>query len=131
LFRAIDAWQPTLLIDEADAFMRENEELRGLINCGHTRDSAYIVRVVGEKFVPTQFNVWGAKAISGIGYLADTLMDRSLILALRRKLPHEHIERLRHAEPMLFNHLAAKLARFAEDYQEQIRIARPEFCQQS
>lgn len=47
LFRAVDAWKPTLLVDEADAFMRENEELRGIINAGHTRDSAYVVRVVG------------------------------------------------------------------------------------
>lgn len=125
LFRAIDAWQPTLLVDEADAFMRENEELRGLINCGHTRDSAYIVRVVGENFTPTRFNVWGAKAISGIGHLADTLMDRAVVLELRRKLPNESVDRLRHAEPELFNTLAAKLARFADDYQHSVRVARP------
>ncbi|MGZ8176173.1 MULTISPECIES: DUF3631 domain-containing protein [Methylobacter] len=130
LFRAIDAWQPTLLVDEADAFMRENEELRGLINCGHTRDSAYIVRVVGENFTPTKFNVWGAKAISGIGHLADTLMDRAVILELRRKLPHESVERLRHAEPDLFNTLAAKLARFADDYRGLVRDARPHLPEQ-
>ncbi|MDD5462874.1 MAG: DUF3631 domain-containing protein [Methylococcales bacterium] len=130
LFRAIDAWQPTLLVDEADAFMRENEELRGLINCGHTRDSAYIVRVVGENFTPTKFNVWGAKAISGIGRLADTLMDRAVILELRRKLPHESVERLRHAEPDLFNMLASKLARFADDYRCQVRVARPQLPEQ-
>ncbi len=130
LFRAIDAWQPTLLVDEADAFMKENEELRGLINCGHTRDSAYIVRVVGENFTPTKFNVWGAKAISGIGHLADTLMDRAVILELRRKLPHESVDRLRYAEPELFNTLAAKLARFAVDYRYQVRAARPHLPEQ-
>ena len=126
LFRAVDAWRPTLLVDEADAFMRDNEELRGLLNCGHTRDSAYIVRVVGENFTPTRFNVWGAKALAGIGHLADTLMDRAVTLELRRKLPHENVERLRHAEPGLFDDLAAKLARFAEDYRDAIRRARPE-----
>jgi hypothetical protein len=130
LFRAIDAWKPTLLIDEADAFMKENEELRGLINCGHTRDSAYIVRVVGEDFTPTKFTVWGAKAISGIGHLADTLMDRAVILELRRKLPHESVERIRHAEPDLFQTLAAKLARFADDYRGQVRDARPHLPEQ-
>jgi len=130
LFRAIDAWQPTLLVDEADAFMKENEELRGLINCGHTRDSAYIVRVVGENFTPTKFNVWGAKAISGIGHLADTLMDRAVVLELRRKLPHESVERLRHAEPGLFNMLASKLARFADDYRSQVWAARPHLPEQ-
>jgi hypothetical protein len=29
LFRAIAAWRPTILIDEADTFIRENEDLRG------------------------------------------------------------------------------------------------------
>ena len=125
LFRVIDTWQPTLLVDEVDSFMRENEELRGLLNCGHTRDSAYTVRIVGEAMVPTRFNVWGAKALAGIGHLADTLMDRAITLELRRKLGHETVERLRHSEPELFETLAAKLARFADDYREAVRVARP------
>lgn len=126
LFRAIDAWSPTLLVDEADAFMRDNEELRGILNSGHTRDSAYIVRTVGDEHTPKLFNVWGAKAIAGIGHLADTLMDRSVILELRRKLPHEQVSRLRHAEAGLFDDIASKLARFADDSKEAVRQSRPE-----
>mgnify|MGYP001170051897 CR=1 FL=1 len=126
LFRAVDAWKPTLLVDEADAFMKDNEELRGLLNCGHTRDSAYIVRVVGDDHTPKRFNVWGAKALAGIGHLADTLMDRAVVLELRRKLPHEEVLRLRHAEPGLFDDLAAKLARFVQDYREALRRSRPD-----
>lgn len=125
LFRAIDAWKPTLLVDEADAFMKDNEELRGLLNCGHTRESAYIVRVVGDDHTPKRFNVWGAKALAGIGHLADTLMDRAVVLELRRKLPHETVSRLRHAEPGLFDDLAAKLARFALDQSDALRRSRP------
>lgn len=125
LFRSIDTWRPTILIDEADTFMRENEELRGMINCGHTRDSAKIIRVVGDDFTPTTFHVWGAKALAGIGHLSDTLMDRAIILELRRKLANESIERLRHAEPDLFRTLTAKLARFAQDYADKVQRARP------
>jgi putative DNA primase/helicase len=125
LFRAIDAWSPTLLIDEADAFMKENDELRGLLNSGHTRDSAYVIRTVGDNFTPTKFSTWGAKALAGIGHVADTLMDRAVILELRRKLPHEKVERMRQAEPGLFDGLQAKLARFAEDYSDKVRQARP------
>jgi len=126
LFRAVDAWKPTLLVDEADAFMKDNEELRGLLNCGHTRDSAYIVRVVGDDHTPKRFNVWGAKALAGIGHMADTIMDRSIVLELRRKLPHEEVLRLRHAEPGLFDDLSAKLARFAIDTRERLRRCRPD-----
>ncbi len=125
LFRVIDKWEPTLLLDEADAFMRDNEELRGLINCGHTRDSAFVVRVVGDTHEPTKFNAWSAKAISGIGHLAETIMDRSVVLELRRKMPHENVDRIRHAEPDYFTVLASKLARFADDYREVIRKSRP------
>ena len=125
LYRAIDAWKPTLLIDEADAFMKDNEELRGIINSGHTRDLAYVIRTVGENFTPAKFNTWGAKAIAGIGHVADTLMDRAVILELRRKLPDEKVERVRYAEPTLFDDLRAKLARFSGDYSDQVRQARP------
>lgn len=126
LFRSIDAWNPTLLIDETDACLKDHEELRGLINCGHTRDSAFTIRCVGDDHTPKRFNVWGAKALSGIGHVADTLMDRSIILELRRKLPGESVDRIRHAEPGLFIELCQKLARFADDNSERVRLARPE-----
>ena len=126
LFRVIEAQSPTLLIDEADAFLRENEELRGIINSGHTRQSAFVIRTVGEEFEVKQFSTWAAKAIAGIGKLADTIMDRAIVLTLRRKLPDETIERLRYARPGLFEALAAKLARFGDDYGAAIGRARPE-----
>jgi putative DNA primase/helicase len=126
LFRVIDAWQPSLMVDEADAFMKDNEELRGILNSGHTRDSAYVVRTVGEDFTPKQFSTWGGKAIAGIGQLADTLMDRSIVLDLRRKTPHEQVERLRYAESGLFDDLASRLCRFSGDNREAVRRARPE-----
>jgi len=44
-FRVIEEMRPTLLIDEADTFLRGNDELRGILNAGYTRDTAYVVRV--------------------------------------------------------------------------------------
>lgn len=126
LYRTVEKWQPTLLIDEADSFMKENEEMRGLLNCGHTREGAYIIRVVGDNHEPTRFCTWGSKALAGIGKMADTIMDRAVVLELRRKLPHEQVERLRYAAPDLFENLASKLCRFANDHREDIRNARPD-----
>ncbi len=125
-FRVIEAHSPTLLIDEADSFFKDNEELRGVINSGHTRQSAYVIRTVGDDHTPQQFSTWGAKAISGIGHLAETLMDRAVILELRRKLPNESVQRLRHAKKSLFDQLASKLARFADDSAQAIGEARPD-----
>jgi putative DNA primase/helicase len=125
VYRVIESHAPTLLIDEADTFMRDNEELRGVINSGHTRQSAYVIRCVGDDHEPRQFSTWGAKALSGIGHLPDTIMDRSVILELRRKLPSESVQRLRHADPLTFKRLASKLARFADDFSAVIQRARP------
>ena len=45
LFRAIEEARPTLLIDEADTFLQANDEMRGILNSGYTRKTAYVVRV--------------------------------------------------------------------------------------
>jgi hypothetical protein len=34
LFRSVEAWKPTLLIDEADTFAKMSDELRGILNAG-------------------------------------------------------------------------------------------------
>ncbi len=130
LFRAIEAWQPTILIDEADTFIRGNEELRGLVNAGHTRASAFVGRTVsvGDGHEPRMFDVWGAKAFAGISldkHLPDATMSRGIVIGLRRKLPDETVTRLRHADRAIFETLASKLARFALDYAEQVCTARP------
>jgi hypothetical protein len=126
VFRVIEAHLPTLLIDEADSFMRENEELRGVINSGHTTETAFVIRTEGDDHVPVQFSTFCAKVIAGIGKQSETIMDRSIVLALRRKLPNEHVEKLRRADFGLFDELRSKLARFAEDYAADIKKAVPE-----
>lgn len=125
LFRSIELWSPTLLIDEVDAFLRDNEEARGILNAGFTRDSAVVIRCVGDDHMPTPFRVWGAKALCGIGKIADTLADRSIPLRLRRKLPGEATEVLRHSDPALWTNLRSRMMRFAQDNAEQIGKARP------
>jgi putative DNA primase/helicase len=125
LFRSIEAFEPTLLIDEADAFLGQNEELRGIINSGHSRQSAFVIRTVGDNFDPTRFSTWGAKAISGIGQLSDTLKDRSILLVLRRKQPNEKRDRLRHADMQQFEQVKSKLARWVDDNLASLKFARP------
>lgn len=128
MFRSVELWTPTLLIDEADTFIRQNDELKGLINAGYTRSNAFVGRVVGEKLEPKLFKVWGAKALAGIAlekHLPDATMSRAIVFQLRRKLPHEVVIKLRHAEDGLFEGIASKLSRFSDDYSQLVRLARP------
>ena len=123
VFRTVDKWMPTLLIDEADTFLRQNDELRGVLNSGHTRSSAFVIRTVGDDHEPRRFSTWGAKGVAMIGKLPDTLADRAIPVAMRRKLPSETVTRLR-GDP--FEPLRQRLARFAEDNLAAIKRAEPE-----
>jgi hypothetical protein len=51
-FRTIERYAPTLLIDEADTFFRNNPELMGILNSGHRRVFAKIIRLVGDNHEP-------------------------------------------------------------------------------
>jgi hypothetical protein len=39
LFRVIEEAEPTLLIDEADTFLQGNDEMRGILNAGYSRET--------------------------------------------------------------------------------------------
>lgn len=83
LFRVIEKYHPTLVIDEADNFATFNDELKGLLNAGHMRDTAQVTRTVGEKYDPKTFSTWSPKAFTAIGSLPDTIEDRSVLIVMR------------------------------------------------
>jgi hypothetical protein len=95
LFRTIEKYGPTLLIDEADTFVRDNDDLRGILNSGHTKTTAVVIRAVGDDHEPRLFSTWCPKAIALIGKLPGTLDDRSIEIGMRRRATGEHIEQLR------------------------------------
>jgi len=126
LFRTIEKYSPTLLIDEGDTFLRDNDELRGVLNSGHTRKTAKCIRAVGEDHDPRAFSTWCPKAIALIGRLPGTLEDRSIQIAMRRRTPNERVHRLRQdkidAECL---NLRRKAVRWAEDHLLVLRDADP------
>jgi putative DNA primase/helicase len=94
VFRIIDLAHPTLLIDEADTFLPENEVLRGVLNSGHSTAAPYVVRCVGDDYTPRQFSTWTPVVIARIGKLPDTLTDRSIVIAMQRRTANERVEPL-------------------------------------
>jgi hypothetical protein len=125
LFRGIEQWQPTMLIDEADTFLRNHDELRGVLNAGHTRSQAYVIRTVGENHEPRAFCVWAPVAIALIGKLPSTLADRAIVVRMRRKLPSEHVERLRFDRLEEAETLRRRCLRWAQDHLPQLTTCDP------
>lgn len=126
LFRSIEVGSPTLLIDEAETFLGEREELRGVLNSGHYRDGAFVVRTTGDDHEPRCFSTWAAKALALIGRLPDTLTDRSIVIPMRRRAPDEQIERLRLDRSGAFSELCRRAARWAADRLVELRAADPD-----
>ena len=126
VFRYINACHPVLLIDEADTFARDDEALRGILNSGHTRDTAFVIRCEGDDNTPKEFSTWAPKAIAAIGNLAATLRDRSIILPMRRKKPGERVIKLRAQGSDAFVTLRRKAARWIGDNLKALKGAKPE-----
>ena len=125
IFRSVELWSPTLGIDEADAFLKDNEEARGLINSGLYREGAMVIRCVGDDHTPTKFSTWAPKILCGIGKLAGTIEDRSIPLRMRRKVKGETAANIRRSDPQPWLDLQSRLARWAADHQHAIASARP------
>jgi hypothetical protein len=104
LFRAIELFKPTLLLDESDLYLNDarkgagaelNLALQALVNGGFDRDDAHIIRVEGERVrKPHLFSIWCALGLARIGVAASTIEDRSIVIRLTRKATSEKVARL-------------------------------------
>jgi len=127
LFRSVEKWQPTLLIDEADTFLKGDPEMQGVLNSGHVRQFAYIVRCDGPNYEPKRFSTWAPKAIAFIGKdkMHSTTRDRSIEVLLRRKLTSEPVATLRADHYREFIPIKKKCLRWARDHLKAIRTIDP------
>ena len=87
---------PTLLLDESDTvFGRKasdnHEDLRGILNAGHQRNRPYI-RWDAMNRCREDCPTFSMAALAGIGDLPDTIMDRAVIIRMRRRAPGENVD---------------------------------------
>jgi putative DNA primase/helicase len=125
MFRVIEKSRPVVLVDEADSFLKDSEDHRNIINSGHARGGA-VVRLVGDDFEPRAFSTFAPVALASIGSLADTIMDRGIVIAMRRRLSSEPVDRFRSDRAGHLHELARKVARFVADHEHALRNADPD-----
>ncbi len=122
LYRLVEKWKPCLLIDEADTFLGSYDELRGILNAGHTRHVAYVVRWNPEKEREEVFNTFAPKIVALIGSLPATLSDRAIELSLARKRSDQRVSRVPLNPLDAWRELRRKLVRWAEDIQDELSL---------
>ena len=100
IFRKIsdDAGLPTLLLDEVDSIFTGgktdmNEDLRGLLNSGYRRGAvAGRAAARGREIVTEEWPSFCPVALAGLNQLPDTLMTRSVIVAMKRRRHDQKVE---------------------------------------
>jgi hypothetical protein len=130
--RSIGADPPTLLVDEADTLWGtrkqadSNEDLRGLLNAGHQRNRPMLRWDVTTRTLD-QLDTFAMAMLASIGDLPDTIMDRAVVIRMRRRAPTEHVDpyRTRRDAPPL-NQLRDQLAGWARQQLRELQHATPE-----
>jgi len=103
IFRTIEMYARknntvTLMMDEAELLATKSErseDLRQILNAGY-RQGQFVLRCgrkSDENFEPKQFTVYCPKVLVLIGNLPDTLADRCIPIAMRRRKPGEQVDR--------------------------------------
>lgn len=125
IFRTLDKYRPTLLLDEVDTYLSNADELQGILNGGISRRTAMTARC--EKYAdgdiePRIFRTFGFKVMSGIG--ADrsgtALVDRAIVLRLSRKTRNDKRDKLRHIPSDQWESICRKLMRLSLQYSEAV-----------
>jgi hypothetical protein len=123
---------PTLLWDEIDTIFgpkaKENEEIRGVLNAGHRRGATAGRCVVHGKTIETEeLPAYCAVAIGGLGNLPDTILTRSVIIRMRRRLPQESVKPFRRRIDGPPGHaLRDRLQAWTESVRHRVRETWPE-----
>lgn len=132
LVRTIEATDPpTLWVDEADAIWgpkagEANEDLRGIVNSGHQRGRPYIRYDITTRR-NERHSTFCMAGLAGIGDLPDTIMDRAVVVRMRRRAPGETVApyRTRRDGPALAQ-LRDRLCQWVTGHVETLTAAEPD-----
>jgi putative DNA primase/helicase len=117
-----------LLFDDGEGYIRaDNRDMMSILDSGHGRAGASVLRCDGDKHDPKDFPTWTPKAIGKVGDLPPSLKTRSIVIKMKRKRKDEHVADLTQAdEKRLKKELARKIVRWVWDHRAELRRSEPE-----
>ena len=123
LFRIVDTDGVSLMCDEADNLLQaaSGSELLGILNSGHRRATAYVLRSVPTPeggWTTQQFSTFAPIAFAGLKNLPETLQDRSIIIRMKRALKGERQAHLVNGYSPILVECRRKFMRWATDLNE-------------
>jgi putative DNA primase/helicase len=125
LFRAVEQFHPTVILDETEKYIEHGSDLHALLNEGHCKGGT-VLRVLGDKLELREFSVFAAVAFAANGRLADDLEQRSIVIEMQRRRADEDVTELREDRCEQLQNLARMCARWADDVVDIIRDHDPD-----
>ena len=132
LYRVMEQFKPTLLIDEIDTSLKDKNELLGIVNAGYSRHASNVPRMNQDKGgIVEKFDVFGAKVFSGIGEMKGTFASRAIRFELRRKTNSDKVKRFnkRTLPYETTNELQRKVKRWAVDNRQAVQAVQTPLLQ--
>lgn len=132
LYRVMEQFKPTLLIDEIDTSIKDKKELLGIVNAGYSRHANNVPRVNTDKGgIVEKFDVFGAKVFSGIGEMKGTFASRAIRFELRRKTNSDKVKRFnkRTLPYETTNEIQSKVKRWAVDNRQAVQAVQTPLLQ--
>jgi hypothetical protein len=126
IYRMIEQWEPSIIVDEADTALVNNDALREVVNTGWSKGST-IPRCVGRdketvRLFPTFIpKVLGMKERR----LPDTTLSRTIIIEMRRKKLCDRVERFQYEDDPGLGELRQKALRWTNDNVAALKDANP------
>ncbi|UUO03629.1 DUF3631 domain-containing protein [Mycolicibacterium novocastrense] len=123
---------PTILLDEADTVFGGRkaakdsvaEDLRGFINAGHSRGAPYLRWDMNSRQLET-CPTFAMAVLGGIGDMPDTIEDRAVVVAMRRRASGETVDQFRRRSIPALHALRDRLATWIREHLGELRTAEP------
>ena len=118
-FHRVDRFQPTMLIDEADSYAKQNPQLTTILNSSNRQRMAYVIRV------KQRYSTWCAKCIAMIGWLQKTWQERSIEIRLFKKKASEKTKSVSDKELVRLKDFPSALYRWSADHIQGVKKQKP------
>jgi putative DNA primase/helicase len=125
IYRSVEGERPTLILDEVSWVVDLKDERQSIL-CGGFERLGYVEVCEGESADITvkRYSTYCPKAFGLIGKLTATLMDRSIEVAMKRKL-NENVDRLRRRDNDDHANFRRQCLRWENDNREALAAITP------
>jgi putative DNA primase/helicase len=118
----------TLILDEADTYMDEQTQLKGILNSGHQRTTAKVVRCEKRKdggYDPKEFPTFCPMIYARIGEPYPALLTRSIVIRMQRAKPTDAIAKIKPGDIDALEQLPKRISGNSAAWTARLKLAEP------